>query len=54
MLTCEATSAFAVENISATPMANASDVSFTNVMISLPIAGRILLMTWGNTIFINV
>ncbi len=27
MLTCEATSALAVENISPTPMANASDVS---------------------------
>ena len=39
---------------SATPIANASDVSFTNVMISLPIAGRILLITWGSTIFINV
>ena len=54
MLTCEATSALAVENISPTPMANASDVSLTSVMISLPIAGRIRLATCGITMYKNV
>ena len=36
------------------PSTNASDVSFTSVMTSLPIAGRIRLMTWGSTIFMKV
>ena len=54
MLTCEATSALAVENISATPIANASDVSFTSVMISLPMAGRMRLTTCGSTMRTNV
>lgn len=54
MLTCEATRALAVENISATPMENASDVSFTSVMISLPMDGRTFLTTCGSTMRKNV
>ena len=54
MLTCEAASALACENISMIPSTNASDVSFTKVMISLPMAGRMRLITCGSTIFMNV
>ena len=54
MLTCEAAMAFAWLNISMMPSTNASDVSFTSVMISLLMAGRIRLTTWGSTIFMNV
>ena len=46
--------AFAAENISMMPSTKASDVSFTSVMTSLPMAGRIRLMTWGSTIFMKV
>ena len=54
MLTCEAAMAFAWLNISMIPSTNASDVSFTSVMISLLMAGRMRLTTWGSTIFMNV
>ena len=54
MVTWEATSAFAEENISATPMEKASEVSFTRVTISLQVAGRMRLNTWGSTIFMKV
>ena len=54
MDTSLAARAFAAENISMMPSTNASDVSFTSVMTSLPIAGRIRLMTWGSTIFMKV
>ncbi len=54
MLTCEATSAFAVENISPTPMAKASDVSLTSVITSLPMAGMIRLTTCGTTMCASV
>ena len=54
MLTCEAAMAFAWLNISMMPSTNASDVSFTSVMISLLMAGRMRLTTWGSTIFMNV
>ena len=54
MLRCEATNALAVENISATPMAKASEVSLTRVMISLPIAGKMRFATWGITMRANV
>lgn len=37
---------FAIVNISVTPIVNARDVSFTSVMVSFVIAGRIRLMTW--------
>ena len=46
--------AFAWLNISMMPSTNASDVSFTSVMISLLMAGRMRLTTWGSTIFMNV
>ena len=36
------------------PSTNASEVSFTSVMISLLMAGRMRLTTWGSTIFMNV
>ena len=54
MLTCEAAMAFAWLNISMMPSTNASEVSFTSVMISLLMAGRMRLTTWGSTIFMNV
>ncbi len=54
MLTCDAAIAFAWLNISPMLSTNASDVSFTNVMTSLPIAGRMRLTTWGKTIFMKV
>ena len=54
MLTCEAAMAFAWLNISIMPSTNASEVSFTSVMISLLMAGRMRLTTWGSTIFMNV
>ena len=44
-----ATRARAVVNISATPMEKASEVSFTRVTISLPMAGRMRLTTCGRT-----
>ena len=46
--------AFACVNISMMPSTNANDVSFTNVMISLPMAGRMRLNTCGRMIFMNV
>ena len=54
MDTSLAAKAFAAENISMMPSTKASDVSFTNVMTSLPMAGKIRLMTWGSTIFMKV
>ncbi len=54
MDTSRAASALACENISAMPKTNARDVSFTSVMISLPMAGRMRLITCGSTIFMNV
>ena len=54
MLASRATSAFDVLMSSGMLSTNASEVSFTSVMISLLIAGKIRLMTCGSTIFMNV
>ena len=41
-------SAFAIVNISVTPIVNARDVSFTSVMVSFVIAGRIQTGSYTN------
>ena len=54
MLVWAAAMALACVNISMMPSTNASDVSLTSVMTSLPMAGRMRLNTCGKMIFMKV
>ena len=54
MLTCESTTAFAVDNLSPPPLSNARYVSLTRVMISFPISVTLRLATRGFTLYRNV